>query len=187
MPILGIDVSSSQPEKFPTSGSDFAFIKVTEGHTYTNPKWRAQRRTAQNAGLVTGFYHFARPGPVSRQVDFFLSKIDLADGDILILDWEDARVSCAWKDAWLKQVKQRLPGHKAILYCNRDFRLHRDTSSFAGDGLWIAQYNGRPGHPAIKESFLFHQYTDKPMDTSLGAFKDRAELRKWATTLPVPA
>ncbi|MEU9112297.1 glycoside hydrolase family 25 protein [Streptomyces sp. NPDC048483] len=180
MSVKGIDVSSYQAEKYNTVGCAFVFIKITEGTTYTNPKWVHQRKTAREAGLVTGFYHFARPGPVERQVDYFLSKIKLAAGDILALDWEDAGVSNAWKDSWLKQVRQRAPGHKVILYCNRDYWLHRDTTSFSGDGLWIAEYNGRPGRPDIRHPWLFHQYTDRPIDTNLGNFKDKAALHSWS-------
>ncbi|GGU70666.1 hydrolase [Streptomyces albospinus] len=183
MTIKGIDVSSSQPEGYKTSGSDFVFIKITEGTSHTNPKWAGQRRTARNAGLVTGFYHVARPGQVTAQVDYFLSQIDLADGDIIILDWEDPGVSSAWKDSWLKQVQKSAPGHKTLLYCNQDFWVHRDTTSFAGDGLWIAQYNDKPGHPDIQHPWLFHQYTDTPMDTSIGNFKDKAALRSWSRPL----
>ncbi|MEU9125958.1 glycoside hydrolase family 25 protein [Streptomyces sp. NPDC048506] len=186
MTIKGIDVSSFQPEKYKTSGSDFVFIKITESTTYTNPKWVAQRKTARDAGLVTGFYHFARPGSVSAQVDFFLSKINLVDGDILILDWEDRSVSNEWKDSWIKQVRQRTPGHKTLLYCNLDFWKHRDTTSFAGDGLWIAEYNGKPGKPDIQAPWLFHQYTDQPIDTSIGNFNSKAELRTWSRPL-IPA
>ncbi|AJC53452.1 glycoside hydrolase family 25 protein [Streptomyces sp. 769] len=187
MTVTGIDVSSAQSEKYPTAGSDFVFIKVTEGTTYTNPKWVAQRKTARNAGLVTGFYHFARPGPVTSQVDYFLSKINLIEGDILILDWEDARVPNSWKDSWLKQVQQRTPGHKTLLYCNRDFWLHRDTTSFAGDGLWIAQYNNKPGQPDIHSAWLFHQHTDRPIDTSIGRFEDKAALHTWSGHVAIPA
>ncbi|WP_369360474.1 GH25 family lysozyme [Streptomyces sp. cg2] len=147
----------------------------------------AQRKAARNAGLVTGFYHFARPGPAAAQVNYFLSKIDLVDGDILILDWEDARVSNTWKDPWLKQVQQHTPGHKTILYCNRDSWLNRDTTSFAADGLWIAQYNNRPGRPDIQCPWLFHQYTDQPLDTSIGDFHGGAALRTWSRHIAVPA
>ncbi|GAB7035345.1 glycoside hydrolase family 25 protein [Streptomyces sp. NPDC021749] len=183
MTIKGIDVSSFQPETFPTTGSDFVFIKITEGIGFTNKKWVAQRKTARDAGLVTGFYHFARPGSVSAQVDFFLSKIDLAAGDILVLDWEDPRISSAWKDSWLKEARQRAAGHKVVLYCNLDFWLHRDKSSFAGDGLWIAQYNGKPGKPDIRQPWVFHQFTDRPIDTNVGNFTDRAALKQWSSAL----
>lgn len=180
MTIKGIDVSSFQPEKYHTGGFAFVFIKITEGTTYTNPRWVAQRKTARDAGMVTGFYHFARPGSVADQAEFFLSKIKLAEGDILALDWEDSGVSNSFKDNWIKRVQQRTPGHRTVLYCNRDFWLHRDSTSFAGDGLWIAQYNGKPGRPDIQQPWMFHQYTDRPVDTNVGNFKDKAALRAWS-------
>lgn len=181
MTIKGIDVSSFQPEKYHTDGFAFVFIKITEGTTYTNPKWVAQRKTARDAGMVTGFYHFARPGSFEAQADFFLSKIKLAEGDILALDWEDHGVSNSFKDNWIKRVQRRAPGHRTVLYCNRDFWLHRDSTSFAGDGLWIAQYNGSPGRPDIQHPWMFHQYTDHPVDTNVGNFKDKVALRGWSS------
>lgn len=180
MTVKGVDVASYQAANFSTRGLDFAFIKITEGTSYTNPKWHAQRETARDAGLVTGFYHFVRPGSMTAQADYFLSKITLRAGDILALDWEDPGVSCADKDAWLKYVKKQAPGHKVILYCNVDYWTTRDTTSYAGDGLWIAQYNGKPGKPGIKAEWKFHQYTSTPIDTNLGNFANAAALRTWA-------
>ncbi|WP_037956970.1 GH25 family lysozyme [Streptomyces sulphureus] len=176
----GIDVSSYQAERYDTTGLDFSFIKITEGVSYTNPKWVGQRKTARSAGLVTGFYHFVRPGRMNGQADYFLSKINLVAGDILILDWEDSEVSNAEKDAWITYVQGRAPAHRVLLYCNRDYWLNRDTTSFAGDGLWIAEYGITPGRPNIEAPWRFHQYTDTPVDTNLGLFADRAALRAWA-------
>ncbi|WP_016907955.1 glycoside hydrolase family 25 protein [Streptomyces xiaopingdaonensis] len=178
--IKGIDVSSYQSEKYDTEGMDFVFIKITEGRSYTNPKWVDQRKTARDAGLVTGFYHFGRAGNVTEQADYFLSKINLVAGDMLVLDWEDSGVSNASKDKWIKYVQKKRPDHKVLLYCNTDFWLNRDTTSFAGDGLWIAHYNGKPGKPGIEHPWRFHQYTDKPLDTNLAHFESRSSLRKWA-------
>ncbi|MGW0822506.1 GH25 family lysozyme [Streptomyces sp. NPDC002845] len=180
MTVKGVDVASYQATDFSTKGLDFAFVKITEGTSYTNPKWVAQRGTARDAGLVTGFYHFVRPGSMTAQADYFLSKINLRAGDILALDWEDPGVSCAEKDAWLKYVKRKAPGHRVILYCNVDYWTTRDTTSYAGDGLWIAQYNGKPGRPSIKAEWKFHQYTSTPIDTNLGNFANAAALRAWA-------
>ena len=89
MTIKGIDVSSYQSSAYSTKGLDFVVIKITEGTSYTNPRWVAQRATARKAGLVTGFYHFVRPGSMKAQADYFLSKINLVAGDFLVLDWED--------------------------------------------------------------------------------------------------
>ncbi|MEU2603935.1 glycoside hydrolase family 25 protein [Streptomyces albus] len=178
--IKGIDVSSYQPSDYSTRGIEFVFIKLTEGKSYTNPKWVAQRKTARDAGLVTGFYHFVRPGSMKKQADYFLSKIKLAPGDMLVLDWEDPKVSNDEKDDWIKYVQDKAPKHKVLLYCNRDFWLNRDKTSFAGDGLWIAHYNGKPGEPGIKHRWRFHQYTSDPIDTNLGEFDSREALRSWA-------
>ncbi|MDF4250434.1 glycoside hydrolase family 25 protein [Streptomyces sp. WMMB303] len=179
--IKGIDVASYQSENYGTRGLDFVIIKITEGTSYTNPKWVAQRQTGRDAGLVTGFYHFVRPGSMKAQADYFLSKINLRAGDVLALDWEDSGVSSADKDAWIRYVQGKAEGHRVLLYCNVDFWLNRDTSSFAGDGLWIAQYNGRPGQPSIQHPWLLHQYTSDPIDTNLARFDSRAAMRAWAT------
>ncbi|WP_338146369.1 glycoside hydrolase family 25 protein [Streptomyces boncukensis] len=176
-----MDVASYQSRIYDTSGLDFAIIKITEGTSYTNPKWVAQRQTARDAGLVTGFYHFVRGGSMRAQADYFLSKINLVPGDFLVLDWEDPGVSNADKDAWIRYVQEQRPGHRVLLYCNVDFWLNRERTSFAGDGLWIAQYNGRPGRPSIHAPWLIHQYTSTPIDTNLAAFTSRAAMRAWAT------
>ncbi|KAF4410806.1 glycoside hydrolase family 25 protein [Streptomyces lycii] len=180
MSVKGVDVSSWQPEDYRTEGMDFAFIKITEGTSYINPKWVAQRATARDAGLVTGFYHFVRSGSMSAQADYFLGEINLAAGDMLVLDWEDPDVSNADKDSWLRYTQGKAPGHKVLLYCNRDYWLNRDTTSFAGDGLWIANHNNDPGNPGIQAEWKFHQYTTSPIDTNVGRFDDRAALRSWA-------
>ncbi|WP_217572567.1 glycoside hydrolase family 25 protein [Streptomyces sp. GbtcB7] len=180
MTVRGVDVASYQATDYSTRGLDFAFIKITEGTTYTNPKWVAERKTARDAGLVTGFYHFIRPGNVTKQADYFLSKITLRVGDVLALDWEDPGVSCAQKDDWIRYVQKKAPGHRVILYCNYEYWTNRDTTSFAGDGLWIAHYNGKPGNPGIKAPWRFHQYTSTPIDTNVGNFTDKAALLAWA-------
>lgn len=178
--IWGIDVSSYQPENYSTKDLDFVFIKITEGTSYTNPKWVAQRKTARDADLVTGFYHFVSSGSMQAQADYFLSKINLVAGDILVLDWEDAAVSNADKDAWIKYVQKQRPDHRVLLYCSVNFWLNRDTTSFAGDALWIAHYNGSPGKPGIKHPWKFHQYTNEPLDKNVADFGSRSALQDWA-------
>jgi hypothetical protein len=182
MAIRGIDVASYQSETPDLDGMDFCFVKATEGTSYVNPKMRAQADHARAAGRVVGFYHFLRPGSMRAQARYFVDKCASRHGDPLWADWEDSGVSCADKDAFLREVA-RLRGdtHKVGLYCNTDFWLHRDTTSYCGDALWIAVYNGRPGHPGIRHKWLFHQYTSDPIDTNLGAFASRDALRTWST------
>lgn len=179
--IHGIDVSSYNASTPDLSGQDFVFIKATEGTSYVNPDQAAQTAAARKAGVVTGFYHFARPGNIEAQAEYFVSKALSVEGDILAIDWEDQGVSCADKDALLKAVKRLRPTHQVILYCNSSYWLHLDTSSFVQDGLWIADYSHPAGHPPITHPWLIHQYADHPVtDQNVAQFATRAAMRDWA-------
>lgn len=180
----GIDVSGYQPATLDVAGKAFVFVKATEGVSYINPRQATQAAAARKAGAVVGFYHFARPGNAEAQAKYFVEKCGSVEGDILAIDWEDTGVSCASKDALLKAVKKLRPSHKVVLYCGRDFWLNRDTSSYCEDGLWIADYSHAAGKPAIEHPWLFHQYSDKPVDQDVANFSTAAALKAWATGTP---
>lgn len=178
--IKGVDVSNYQAASGWETGVDFAFVKLTEGTTYVNPKWVAQRQTARDAGLVVGFYHFVRPGSMVDQADYFLSQVALRPGDVLCLDWEDQDVSSAEKDAWISYVQGRT-GHRVVLYCNGYFWKTLDRSSFAGDGLWIATAGYAAGEPNISSPWVLHQYsTSGGIDHDVAQFDSRADMLAWA-------
>jgi GH25 family lysozyme M1 (1,4-beta-N-acetylmuramidase) len=189
--IKGIDVASYQAETFATSGLDFVFVKATEGTTYINPKMRKQAATARTAGLVLGFYHFLHPGDIKAQARYFVEKCASLEGDLLVCDWETTgtggRPTNAEKDAFLKEVKRLRPGHKVGLYCNRDYWLTRDSTSYAGDFLWIADPT-TAGKPRIKAKWLIHQYAvSGGLDRNVADFNDRSALRAWAgQSAPAP-
>ncbi|MGW1466105.1 GH25 family lysozyme [Streptomyces sp. NPDC001493] len=178
----GIDVSSYQ-ETFDTDGVDFVFIKATEGRSYVNPHLAAQAKRARDAGCVVGFYHFLWPGKAAEQVRFFLARTPEKSGDLLAVDWEQTgdgtRAGNADKDKFLHELKRLRPDHRALLYCGRSFWLDVDRTSYAGDGLWIADYV-EPGEPRIEADWLIHQYTDHPIDKNVADFASPAELRSWA-------
>jgi len=191
MTVRGIDVASYQATGYSTSGLDFVFIKATEGTSYTSGKMAAQLATARKAGLAVGFYHFARPGDTASEADYFLAKTGaLHPGDMLVLDWEDTGVTSAQKDAWIRYVQGKRPGHRVLLYCNLDFWKTRDQSSFAGDGLWIADPGVIAGHPRVQHPWTFHQYSSAGgTDRNVGDFADQAALLAWtgAAIKPPPA
>lgn len=184
----GIDVSSDQAADLPGTmpGAGFTWVKATEGHTYTSPVQKAQAAAARERGQVVGFYHFLWPGDIGAQAEYFVTQCASVPGDLLAIDWEvteaGTAATCAEKDAMLAAVKRLRPQHRVLLYCNRDFWLNRDTTSDAGDGLWIADYT-YPGQPRIKAPWTFHQYADGP-----GVDRDvysglEAQLRTWARGL----
>jgi GH25 family lysozyme M1 (1,4-beta-N-acetylmuramidase) len=75
---LGIDVSSYQGNvdwvgqaKF---GIRFAYVKATEGTSYTNPYFAQQYNGSYNAGMIRGAYHFGLPNASAiAQADYFVS------------------------------------------------------------------------------------------------------------------
>ncbi|MEU0253815.1 glycoside hydrolase family 25 protein [Streptomyces sp. NPDC006184] len=183
--IKGYDVSAFQQANFPTAGTSFVFIKGTEGRSYVNPKQKKQAAHARAAALVVGFYHFLHPGNIKEQAAHFVEGSASTEYDLLVADWEinpdGTAATCTEKDSFIAEVK-RLRGskHKIGLYCNRDFWRHRDTTGDAGDFLWIAQYGVSAGKPDIQTEWMFHQHTDKPLDTNVGNFTSKAELVAFA-------
>ncbi|MFI0167020.1 glycoside hydrolase family 25 protein [Streptomyces sp. NPDC017095] len=181
----GIDVSAFQPSSYDTDGLSFVFIKATEGRSYVNPRLAAQTKTARDAGLVVGFYHFLWPGHLGDQADHFLRHAPDRPGDLLAVDWENTgdgtHASNAEKDRFLRKLKESRPDNRILLYCNRHFWLDIDTTSYAGDGLWIADYVSA-GKPRITAKWRFHQYTSEPHDKNVARFTDADDLRDWATS-----
>lgn len=182
MTIKGIDVSGYQSSDYPLDGYDFVIVKATEGTSYVNPRHSAQVDRARSHDRVVGHYHYISSGSgITAQVEYFLDHIAATKSEFLALDWEESGVSSEEKDDAIRALQDRAGGRKVLLYCNVDFWLNRDTSSFAGDGLWIAQYNGDPGSPDIEHPWLIHQYTSDPIDTNVARFDSRADMAAWAT------
>ncbi|MES4892805.1 glycoside hydrolase family 25 protein [Streptomyces sp. NPDC096012] len=180
----GIDVSAYQSSSYGTDGLSFVFIKATEGRSYVNPRLAAQTKHGRDAGLVVGFYHFLWPGHIDEQAEYFVSHAPEKAGDLLAVDWETTgdgtRAGNAEKDQFIRKVKQLRPHHRVLLYTNRDFWLNVDVTSYAGDGLWIADYVSA-GKPRIKAKWRFHQYSSEPHDKDVADFAGKSALRAWAT------
>ncbi|MFJ9820585.1 GH25 family lysozyme [Streptomyces sp. NPDC101151] len=181
----GIDVSAYQSSSYGTDGLSFVFIKATEGRSYVNPRLSAQTKTGRDAGLVVGFYHFLWPGHIAAQAEYFVKHAPEKAGDLLAVDWETTsegtHASNAEKDLFIRKVKELRPHNKVLLYANRDYWLNVDVTSYAGDGLWIADYVSA-GKPRIKAKWRFHQYSSEPHDKDVADFADKNALRKWATS-----
>jgi GH25 family lysozyme M1 (1,4-beta-N-acetylmuramidase) len=78
--IQGISISHHQATvnftEAHSMGLQFAFIKATEGTTYTDPKFSAHYASATTAGFLRGSAHIAQPlsSAGSTQANFFLSN-----------------------------------------------------------------------------------------------------------------
>jgi len=190
--IYGLDVAAYQanavPSRTPSDSKpvDFCFIKATQGTSYINPRMAAQAASARNQGMVVGFYHFLEKGNVNAQIDYFLTHAASVEGDLFAIDWEtnpatSTYPSNAEKDAAIKRVQALRPTHKCLLYCNTSFWKGIDTTSFAGDGLWIATAGYAAGKPPVASAWAMHQYsTAGDYDHDVAAFENRAAMRAWA-------
>lgn len=179
MTVKILDVSAYQNTTFPLTGIDGVIVKATEGTSYVNAKHDDQVSFGRAHGLVIGHYHYAHGSNIHGQVDYFLRHAHPKAEDIVALDWEESGVSNAEKDDFLAYLDSKVV-NRVILYCNLTYWLNHDDTSRCGDGLWIADPSAPAGKPRIKHPWLLHQYTDSPMDTSIGNWSNRAAMAAWA-------
>ncbi|MFG2722722.1 glycoside hydrolase family 25 protein [Streptomyces sp. NPDC048416] len=196
MGVYGQDWASYQSTSPSTSGLSFAFVKVTEGLSYINPNWVAQRDHARANGLVWGAYHYPyMANSPQAEADHFLSQVKWQPGDLIVLDWEGydkansgvpKATQAAYKDAWLRYVKGRMPHLRVGMYANTDYWRNVDKSGFYGDFLWIATAGRAAGDPGIQTPWLFHQYSEAGGLDRDYCHLDAAALRAWALGTPTP-
>jgi GH25 family lysozyme M1 (1,4-beta-N-acetylmuramidase)/5-hydroxyisourate hydrolase-like protein (transthyretin family) len=173
----GIDVSSHQHSTtlswtaVEADGISFAFVKATEGRTYTNPYFASDWAAARRHGIYRGAYHFAWPraGTAVRQARFFVATAGLADqpGDLPpVLDLErtgglGVGALRTWTRTWLETVRD-LTGRTPAIYVSPYFwRTHLGNSrAFAGYPLWVAHYGVKtPDVPGGWSRWTFWQTT----------------------------
>ncbi len=170
--VPGIDVSHNQGgivwKNVIASGRKFAFLKATEGATFTDDHFAKYRLAAHSAGLIVGAYHFYRfTADWAQQAHHFCETVGSLTAHELppVLDIEDRdnvghdtnannhRKLLAWLDA----VGNRL-GKTPIVYCDPDFaKNYLQDPGFARYPLWLAGYSGLPKVPKPWKSITFWQ------------------------------
>jgi GH25 family lysozyme M1 (1,4-beta-N-acetylmuramidase) len=176
----GIDVSRHQGaidwSLVAASGTRFAFAKATEGRTYVDPMYAANRAGSALSGVVFGAYHFARPdGTASDAVieaDHFVDVAQPQPGDLIpVLDIErtgdlsQAQLT-QWILAWLGRVTERIGVRPMVYTSPRGWETRTgDTTAVADAGytmLWVAHWGvASPTVPAANwggNGWTFWQY-----------------------------
>lgn len=171
-------------------GASFAFVKATEGTTYTNPYFAADYRAAHDAGLVRSAYHYARPhvdpATARNQADVFVRTAGVAGdkGDLpLTLDLEESGglappTLIAWTHAFVDEVTSKT-SRPVIIYTYPAFwqTAMANTKEFSGLPLWIASYRSggpRAPLPGGWSSWTFWQYTSTGRVAGIPADVDRS-------------
>lgn len=165
-------------------GISFAFIKATEGGSYTNPYFADDWAATAAFGIYHGAYHFARPsrGTAAAQARYFVATAGVADqpGDLPpVLDLEDSgglpvAALTTWVTTWLSTV-QELTGRVPVIYVSPNFWTERmgDSTAFSGYPLWIANYHvSEPRVPGGWSTWTFWQTTSTGRVTGISGDVD---------------
>jgi lysozyme len=184
--IVGPDVSNWQHPNgtsinwftVKAAGHSFAFVKATEGTSYTNPYFLADWNGILAAGMDRGAYHFAQPNATPNsaidQANYFISVTNNTrePGDLPpTLDLEVTNGLSppdlvAWTHSFLSRV-QILTGRTPIIYASPSFWTTSmgNSTEFTNYPLWIAQWTGAatPSFPLPGgwTSWTFWQYTNQ--------------------------
>jgi len=186
--VQGIDVASWQRSVnwryWKARGKSFAYVKATEGTSYSNPYFPAQYRGAAKVGMFRGAYHFGIPNGASgsAQARYFVAHGGAwkANGRTLpgVLDIEynpygstcyglSDRQMVAWVKSFTRRYKA-LTGRDAVIYTTTGWwaRCTGNSKAFnRTNPLWIARYAGKVGKlPGGWNFYTFWQYTSKPLD-----------------------
>lgn len=173
----GVDVSSHQHSRAlnwaqaKADGVTFAYIKATEGTTYTNPYFAGDWSATGSLGMYHGAYHYAHPskGSAAAQAAYFVKVAGLQRGSGVlppVLDLEDTgglgvRALCTWTMNWLQTVQQ-LTGRDPMIYVSPYFwQSHLGNSTaFHAYPLWVASYGvSQPQVPGGWPTWSFWQST----------------------------
>ncbi|MGN6246427.1 MAG: cell wall-binding repeat-containing protein [Motilibacteraceae bacterium] len=183
--VIGPDVASFQHPKstaYPNgapidwasvkaAGSSFAFIKATEGTTYTNPYFAGDWAGVAAQGMYRGAYHFANPAKdAATQARYFATAVGPLTGskDLPpVLDLEDngglaPAALLVWVKSYLSAVQQ-ITGRVPIIYTYPTFWVNQmgNTNDLTQYPLWIANYGvtSPQGMGGWGKAYTFWQYT----------------------------
>lgn len=183
--IQGLDVSGWQENVNWTAqfdlGGRFAYVKASEGYTYSNAWFSSQYTGSRNAGMIRGAYHFAIPSVSSAatQARYFVANGGgwSADGMTLppLLDIEynpypELGNSCYNMSQtqmvnWVREFSNTmvsLTGRKPAIYTTTDWwtTCTGNNSGFGDHPLHLARYSTSPGIlPAGWAGYSFWQYS----------------------------
>ncbi len=152
--ITGVDVSHWNEtvdwQRAAGSGLSFAILKASEGAGYRDGRYAANRSNARAAGLLTGSYHYFRPGQdADSQAEAFFACLDGQDDLPPALDLEEhGGLSRPVLEARVRRFLERmqvLGAGRCLIYTSPGFWttfLPANPDWAAAYPLWEAHYTG---------------------------------------------
>lgn len=202
----GIDVSYFQNtvawRRVRQAGIQFAFIRVSDGTTVSDPRFADNWSGARRVGVLRGAYQYFRPDESAvAQADLLIAAIRRDPGELPpVIDVEtDGGKSPAQVEArvraWVDRVRSQLRV-EPIVYTGPEFwRRGTGGADLSSQPLWIAHYTRNcPTVPAPWKRWTFWQHTDRgavpgiegPVDLNLFA-GDYLALEELARRSRLPA
>jgi lysozyme len=141
--------------------------KASQGRAYADPAYGQHRLAAENAGLLWGAYHFNTGDDPATQVDWFLRCAEPDESTLMVLDYEDNRLSqmnIHQAVAFLRLLEKRM-GRKGAIYSGN--RLKETIGNLSSDDfdyltshrLWLAQYSAVARLPNGFRNWWLWQFT----------------------------
>lgn len=150
----------------------FAIIKATEGTGYIDPNVSTNYEDAVAAGLLTGFYHYARPEygntPEMEAAHFVDVVKDYIGYSVFVLDYEGSahKYGAEWASKWLSMV-YKLTGVRPMIYLSGSTVKYYTELAEQDYGLWIASWTSeakRNEYVTGWDTWAMWQYTNTPFD-----------------------
>lgn len=191
--ITGIDVSRWQGavnwQTVARQGARFAWIKATEGSTWTDPRFAENAAGAAAAGLLWGPYHYFRNGVDPLAQAEHLARVVGGRRFTLpaALDFEDTTgtVDARAMRRFCEAVEQLLG--RPVIYTGAWWwtvaRLGGPQPWAARYPLWVADYSGPVSVPADWPGWTIHQWTSSADGRAWGVESDRLDLNHYAGTI----
>ena len=162
-PLVGIDVSHHQGpiDWAAVSGDrvDFAYLKATEGRTFTDPRFAANSRAADAAGLRVGAYHyFSLCSPGGEQGQHFVATMTVqTDAGVRLalppaVDLEllgsctgpPAREELLAEVRAFLEVVEQATGQRVIVYSFPDFEERYGFADDLDRRQWVRRLGDQP-------------------------------------------
>ncbi|MTI43285.1 glycosyl hydrolase family 25 [Roseibium hamelinense] len=202
--IHGIDVSRWQGDidwnRVKRAGTEFAWIKATEGGDHSDPRFYDNWFGAKEAGVRRGayhFYYFCRP--VEEQVSW-VKQIVPVDPEalplVLDMEWNAHSKTCTERpprekilremNHFLDEIEKHY-GKRPVIYSSVDFHRDRLVGALKGEHFWLRSVAAFPNNIyEQRNDWVFWQYTAEGRvdgvngDVDRNAFfGTRSQFRKW--------
>ena len=193
--VHGIDVSKYQGnidwQAVASSGTQFAWIKATEGGDHVDQKFRQNWEGAKAAGVPRGAYHFVYwCRPWQEEMNFFKQVVPVDPGALPpVLDVEATPTSKTCKrrlerDSALAEMKamlvemERHYGKRPVIYTTVDFYeaiLH--SNALDEYPIWVRSTKHHPNVRYGDRHWTFWQYQSDGTVAGIGPAVDRNVFR----------